>query len=242
MPSSVASRLMGISQTCAYSFHRLSLISSGTGNSKGMVCAILAPLSSWTELRHPEHKAYSVAEMLELERSHLMPKPVDFDGYAQDVARVSSSCLVPAAVPSGAPCSDIHPIKMIDAQNSRQSTARESSSCRSRRRILSSWNLFSRMSGLSEKAINDKIDKGVWAEGREWHRAPDGRRYVDVKGYEAWVGSGNARSRSGKRASGSSSRLIWGARRRDPDGRRHPAAAGLQPQRQVRPPPGERHH
>jgi hypothetical protein len=40
----------------------------------------------WAELRHPEHKAFSVAEMLELERSHLMPKPVDFDGYVQDVA------------------------------------------------------------------------------------------------------------------------------------------------------------
>ena len=51
----------------------------------------------WTELRHPEHKAFSVSEMLELERSHLMPKPVDFDGYVQDVARVSSTCLVTVA-------------------------------------------------------------------------------------------------------------------------------------------------
>lgn len=51
----------------------------------------------WAELRHPEHKAFSVAEMLELERNHLMPKPVDFDGYVQDVARVSSTCLVTVA-------------------------------------------------------------------------------------------------------------------------------------------------
>ena len=51
----------------------------------------------WAELRHPEHKAFSVAEMLELERSHLMPKPVDFDGYVQDVSRVSSTCLVTVA-------------------------------------------------------------------------------------------------------------------------------------------------
>ena len=51
----------------------------------------------WAELRHPEHKAFSVAEMLELERSHLMPKPVDFDGYVQDVARVSGTCLVTVA-------------------------------------------------------------------------------------------------------------------------------------------------
>jgi hypothetical protein len=51
----------------------------------------------WAELRHPEHKAFSVGEMLELERSHLMPKPVDFDGYVQDMARVSSTCLVTVA-------------------------------------------------------------------------------------------------------------------------------------------------
>lgn len=51
----------------------------------------------WAELRHPEHKAFSVAEMLELERSHLMPKPVDFDGYVHDVSRVSSTCLVTVA-------------------------------------------------------------------------------------------------------------------------------------------------
>jgi transposase len=51
----------------------------------------------WAELRHPEHKAFSVSEMLELERSHLMPKPVDFDGYVQDVSRVSSTCLVTVA-------------------------------------------------------------------------------------------------------------------------------------------------
>jgi hypothetical protein len=41
----------------------------------------------WHELRHPEHKAFSVAEMLELERSHLMPMPVAFDGYVENPAR-----------------------------------------------------------------------------------------------------------------------------------------------------------
>ena len=29
----------------------------------------------WRELRHPQHKAFSIAEMLELEQSHLMPMP-----------------------------------------------------------------------------------------------------------------------------------------------------------------------
>jgi hypothetical protein len=51
----------------------------------------------WAELRHPEHKAFSVAEMLELERSHLMPMPAPFDGYVQEVGRVSSTCLVTVA-------------------------------------------------------------------------------------------------------------------------------------------------
>ncbi len=48
----------------------------------------------WSELRHPEHKAFSVAEMLDLEREHLMPMPVAFDGYVQEFSRVSSTCLV----------------------------------------------------------------------------------------------------------------------------------------------------
>ena len=48
----------------------------------------------WGEIRHPEHKQFSVAEMLELERDHLMPMPAPFDGYVEDNARVSSTCLV----------------------------------------------------------------------------------------------------------------------------------------------------
>lgn len=51
----------------------------------------------WSEVRHPEHGQFSVAEMLEHERSHLMPMPAPFDGYVEDVARVSSTCLVSIA-------------------------------------------------------------------------------------------------------------------------------------------------
>jgi hypothetical protein len=51
----------------------------------------------WAELRHPEHKPFSVAEMLELERQHLMPMPAPFDGYVQEFSRVSSTCLVTVA-------------------------------------------------------------------------------------------------------------------------------------------------
>ena len=52
--------------------------------------------SLWSELRHPEHKAFSVAEMLEQERAEMMPMPTSFDGYVEKPARVSSTCLVSA--------------------------------------------------------------------------------------------------------------------------------------------------
>jgi transposase len=50
--------------------------------------------SVWAETKHPEHTEFSVAEMLELERDHLMPMPGIFDGYVEKSARVSSTCLV----------------------------------------------------------------------------------------------------------------------------------------------------
>ena len=51
----------------------------------------------WSEVRHPEHRQFSVAEMLEHERPHLMPMPEPFDGYVEKPARVSSTCLVSVA-------------------------------------------------------------------------------------------------------------------------------------------------
>lgn len=51
----------------------------------------------WHEIRHPEHRQFSVAEMLEHERPHLMPMPEAFDGYVEKPARVSSTCLVSVA-------------------------------------------------------------------------------------------------------------------------------------------------
>ena len=48
----------------------------------------------WAEIRHPEHSQFSVAEMLEHELPHLMPMPEPFDGYVENPARVSSTCLV----------------------------------------------------------------------------------------------------------------------------------------------------
>jgi transposase len=51
----------------------------------------------WSEVAHPEHKSFSVADVLELERAHLMPMPAPFDGYVQEFSRVSSTCLVTVA-------------------------------------------------------------------------------------------------------------------------------------------------
>ena len=53
--------------------------------------------SLWEEVRHPEYKAFSVAEMLEQERAELMPMPTAFDGYVERSAKVSSTCLVAVA-------------------------------------------------------------------------------------------------------------------------------------------------
>jgi transposase len=49
----------------------------------------------WQELRHPEHRDFSVAEMHE--REHLLPMTAPFDGYVDKPARVSSTCLVSVA-------------------------------------------------------------------------------------------------------------------------------------------------
>ncbi len=49
---------------------------------------------------------------------------------------------------------------------------------------------FASESGYTEDAIRTKIRDGIWREGLEWHKAPDGRVLVDVDGYHRWVESG----------------------------------------------------
>lgn len=44
--------------------------------------------------------------------------------------------------------------------------------------------------GYSEKAIEMKRQTGVWVEGREWHKAPDGCVVIDMEGFEKWIRSG----------------------------------------------------
>jgi len=42
-------------------------------------------------------------------------------------------------------------------------------------------------SGWTDRAVRRKIQDGVWVEGKQYRRAPDGNVLIDVEGYERWV-------------------------------------------------------
>lgn len=50
--------------------------------------------------------------------------------------------------------------------------------------------LAATITGFTEKAIRRKIQEGVWLEGREYTRSPDGRILISIKGYTSWVERG----------------------------------------------------
>jgi len=64
------------------------------------------------------------------------------------------------------------------------------------------------LTGYTKKAIDNKIDSGVWVHGKEWRKAPDGRRLIDVEGYNAWVESMLVSPLKVKRASKSLSNIM----------------------------------
>jgi hypothetical protein len=43
------------------------------------------------------------------------------------------------------------------------------------------------ITGYTVKAMERKIERGDWLEGREYIRAPDGHILLDVRGYERWA-------------------------------------------------------
>ena len=43
------------------------------------------------------------------------------------------------------------------------------------------------ITGYSVKAMERKIERGDWVEGKVWRRAPDGRILVDLISYQKWV-------------------------------------------------------
>jgi hypothetical protein len=51
---------------------------------------------------------------------------------------------------------------------------------------------FVEMSGYTAPAIYNKIQEGVFVEGREYRRAPDNQVLIDMEGFERWVEGGQA--------------------------------------------------
>jgi hypothetical protein len=43
-----------------------------------------------------------------------------------------------------------------------------------------------KLTGLTEKAIRRKMERGIWAEGIHF-RKRDGGIFIDLRGYERWV-------------------------------------------------------
>lgn len=46
--------------------------------------------------------------------------------------------------------------------------------------------LAATLTGLTEKAIRRKMERGVWLQGRHWRKA-DGRVYINMTEYDRWV-------------------------------------------------------
>lgn len=43
------------------------------------------------------------------------------------------------------------------------------------------------VTGYSRRAIEAKIERGVWLKGLVWVNAPDGRRLISMKGFQQWA-------------------------------------------------------
>jgi hypothetical protein len=47
--------------------------------------------------------------------------------------------------------------------------------------------LAAELTGYTAEAIMTKVKRGVWLEGKEYIRAPDGSILIDMEGYERWA-------------------------------------------------------
>ncbi len=47
--------------------------------------------------------------------------------------------------------------------------------------------VFEQLTGYTAKAIEHKIARGVWIEGKQYRRAPDGNILVDMEDFNKWV-------------------------------------------------------
>lgn len=46
---------------------------------------------------------------------------------------------------------------------------------------------FAEQTGYTARAVETKILRGVWLEGKEYRRAPDNSILIDMEGYIKWV-------------------------------------------------------
>lgn len=58
-----------------------------------------------------------------------------------------------------------------------------------RRASFISLTLGSSGTGYTKRGVETKIHRHVWAEGKEYRRAPDGCIFIDMEGFEKWVQS-----------------------------------------------------
>ncbi|MGI4846551.1 MAG: excisionase [Janthinobacterium lividum] len=47
--------------------------------------------------------------------------------------------------------------------------------------------VFCALTGYSEKAVRRKIQDGIWLNGKEYKKAPDGHITMNLEGYYKWV-------------------------------------------------------
>lgn len=52
-------------------------------------------------------------------------------------------------------------------------------------------NVFSNLTGYTDKAVRRKIEDGVWLENIHYKKAPDGRVTMNLQEYYKWVEQAN---------------------------------------------------
>lgn len=48
---------------------------------------------------------------------------------------------------------------------------------------------FAELTGYTDKAVRDKMYKGVFVRGKHYQKAPDGRVLINLEEYQKWVES-----------------------------------------------------
>lgn len=46
---------------------------------------------------------------------------------------------------------------------------------------------FCELTGYTTRAVNTKIDKGVWAQGIHWKKSKDGHRFINLVEFDKWI-------------------------------------------------------